>query len=321
MAGKRKAVLNSAASDSRIDEDDFRIHKADYSALENIFLDWGYQQDEWWQKAKTRFIKIDENDDGRRVKVVRCPAKLLWETQEFKSLHPSIGQLQALDELGLFWAEQIKNLPNEIGNLRSLTKLYLQRSGVTSLPPSIGQLQALRELRLWSTEKLMTLPEEIGNLSNLIFLDLRSSGIKSLPSSIGRLHSLKQLDLRNTVQLSNLPKEIGNLGNLIRLDLQHSEATLSPSIEYALACSRFRSRSSTMDQTGIRFKATRWPIILENATNAFRPNDKGDHPSTRNCEELRGLEPHDAIYRFLVDGRESFLELLINRNEQNYLML
>ncbi len=239
----------------------------------------------------------------------------------FKSLHPSIGQLQALDDLCIFCFPQLKNLPNEIGNLKNLTSLRLL--GTHSLPPSIGQLQALRELRLWRSAKtLTTLPEEIGNLGNLIFLDLwESEYIKSLPSSIGQLRALQWFDLRDTRQLTQLPDEVGNLGNLIRLDLKRSGVTLSPSIEYALACSRFRSRSSTMDPTGIRFKATRWPIILANATNAFRPNDKGFHPSTDKgdpkCKELRGLEPHDAIYRFLVDGRESFVEMIINRNKQN----
>ena len=37
----------------------------------------------------------------------------------FKSLHPSIGQLQALDDLCIFCFPQLKNLPSEIGNLKN----------------------------------------------------------------------------------------------------------------------------------------------------------------------------------------------------------
>ncbi len=239
--------------------------------------------------------------------------KLSLEGSGVRSLPHSIGQLQALQELDLS-ATKIRNLPDEIGNLGNLIKLILINSRVTTLPASIGKLQKLQELILYGTKHLTNLPDEIGNLGNLIKLNLNGSGVISLPPSIGQLRALQVLDLSCTAQLTDLPEEIGDLGNLIKLCVIGSRFTsFPPSIEYALACNRYRSRIG-MTPTGNRFVTTKeWPIILGNATHAFRPYHIRQHAEV--WYKLRGLEPHDAIYHFLIDYRESFVEMLINRNK------
>mmetsp|Transcript_5141 Transcript_5141/g.12273 ORF Transcript_5141/g.12273 Transcript_5141/m.12273 type:complete len:406 (+) Transcript_5141:57-1274(+) len=222
------------------------------------------------------------------------------------SLPPSIGGWNSLQELDLSSTRQLTSLPEEIGNLCSLKALDLTFSGVTALPTSIGGCQALQELFLCRIEQLTSLPNEIGNLTNLTHLNLQGSGITSLPPSIGQLRNLEGLDLRDTEQLKCYPQEMGDLGNLVRLTLCESGVTsLPPSIEYALACKRFRSRAATHSMTTMG-----WPLLLETAKKAFRPY------GPKHMTSILGLDQPDAIYCVLADYRESFLEMLIHRNDK-----
>ena len=351
MTTERIPTGSSSASDSdhnrsldgfRIDDDGFRINEADYLALENIVMDWGrYQRDEWWSKAKG-MIEVDEDGCVRKLE---CPGKT-------ESLHPSIGRLQALEELELGGPipRKLTSLPEEIGNLGSLIKLNLYRSAIRSLPPSIGRLRSLKELYLGSTRKLTSLPEEIGDLGSLIKVNLNGSAVTSLPPSIGRLRSLKELDIGDTRNLTNLPEEIGNLGSLIKFSLNESAIrSLPPSIgrlrslkvlylnrtkqlyglpeeignlgsliNLVLCDSAIRSLPYSINYAlsckvpiGTHlFSAKVLPVILENATRAFRSKIRC------NTTIQNRLKPHDAIYHVLLDYNDWFVGILANRNKQ-----
>ncbi len=309
--------------------DGFAIHKRDWFSLQDIFLDWGYQRQQWWKTAR-QVIEIDENDPDRRVQEFRCPFKM---RRKINSLHPSIGRLEGLDSLSLIHTRRLRSLPEEIRKLQNLTKLFLFESGITGFPPALCRLQNLKELDLGWSYSLTTLPKEIGQLKNLVFLNLWGSGVKSLPPSIGKLQNLQELhlfnsrleclppsigqlqnlkilDLQDTKKLIVLPKEIGNLGNLIELNLEGSGVICFPaSIQYDLACSRYRPRLTAIVTNSM---VNLWPNILGNAKYAFVAKGR----LRNNLVPLEGLEPHDAIYRILVDYRESsFMTMLINRNK------
>ena len=143
-----------------------------------------------------------------------------------------------------------------------------------------------------------------------------------LPRPIGQLQNLRLLDLRGTRQLRQLPDEIGNLGKLADLRLGDSRVeSLPSSIENSLACSRFMSRALTVSPTGnherLKILQNQWPIILENVTHTFWAHDSPYYYHGLH-EEPRGLEAHDAIFRLLLTNcyRESFVQMLINRNDQ-----
>jgi len=58
-----------------------------------------------------------------------------------------------------------------------------------------------------------------------------------------------------------------------------------------------------------------WPLILENAANAFRPQTyRRDDDICIVGFRQRGVEQHEVIHRFLKDDRELFLEMLLNRD-------
>ena len=58
---------------------------------------------------------------------------------------------------------QLTSLPAEIGQLTSLTELYLDGNQLTSVPAEIGQLTSLDELNL-SGNQLTSLPAAIREL-------------------------------------------------------------------------------------------------------------------------------------------------------------
>lgn len=117
----------------------------------------------------------------------------------------------------------IKSLPNTIGNLRNLKKLYLEapvlfyKGTLKELPNDFGNLIFLQELDLSSCE-LKNLPNSFGNLKSLRILDLYNNNLVSLPDTFGNLKMLEILTLENN-KLKFLPNSLGYLSNLKQIYL------------------------------------------------------------------------------------------------------
>jgi hypothetical protein len=260
---------------------------------------------------------------------------LYLDYSTISSLPPSIGQLQNLKILNLSYTKNLSNLPRDFGaNLISLEEL---RSNVVSLPPSIGQLQNLKILKI-AHLYLKKLPNEIGDLVNLIELDFRRSAVKTLPRSNVNLGKLRKLAF-DSAFLGELPLSLKRLTNLRELDvgpfmgvgtidtqlldLVHCLPLLgvinegefmhimSEELVYTLACNRFRSRTpfGTNESIGDTIGKL-WPILLEHPTRAFQ-----------RCTDCRSggstIGKLDAVYKLLVDGRKSFVEVLIDRSNRS----
>nr|MDO8083447.1 leucine-rich repeat domain-containing protein [Candidatus Sigynarchaeum springense] len=103
-------------------------------------------------------------------------ADVQWDTFGLVAEGGHVAKL-GLHEQGL------TSLPESIGNLVNLEKLYLSGNQLSSLPESIGQLKSLTWLSL-SNNQLSSLPGTIGNLESLTVLDLSSNKISSLPGTI-----------------------------------------------------------------------------------------------------------------------------------------
>ena len=104
---------------------------------------------------------------------------------------------------------QIHTIPESIGNLDDLRKLYLEENNITVLPDTFSNLTALVQLYI-SFNQLTTLPENFGNLTNLYILDLGYNNINNLPESFLDLSSMTYLWLFNN-QLSSLPENFCSL--------------------------------------------------------------------------------------------------------------
>jgi Leucine-rich repeat (LRR) protein len=130
-----------------------------------------------------------------------------------------------LAELDLSW-NQLKTLPEEIGELKNLITLDLAGNQLESLPPEIEKLTNLSTLDL-SRNQLECLPPEIEKLTKLIRLDLSRNQLECLPPEIEKLTKLIRLDLYNN-QLTTLPEGIGKLKNLTTLDLAGNQLESLP---------------------------------------------------------------------------------------------
>ena len=116
------------------------------------------------------------------------------------------------DDLGL------KQLPNNIGELKNLKTLILSGNTIKNFPEEILELKNLKELTLEAND-LKKLPEIITKMSNLESLNLSYNPLQTLPNSFVNLINLKKLVFNyecNHVEFF-LPSNFGNLLNLEEL--------------------------------------------------------------------------------------------------------
>jgi Leucine-rich repeat (LRR) protein len=78
---------------------------------------------------------------------------------------------------------QLQTLPDEIGQLSKLRKLYLAGNRLVSLPPEIGHLSQLQRLYLEMND-LTSLPPLMANLTALQRLDLRDNPFSSVSEEV-----------------------------------------------------------------------------------------------------------------------------------------
>ncbi|XP_065864079.1 receptor-like protein 7 [Euphorbia lathyris] len=128
-------------------------------------------------------------------------------------------------------------LPNSIGNLKSLMVLDLDNCGFTgSIPVSFGNLEQLIRLDLSNNNWTGEIPNVFGNLRNLLHISFESSNFSGmLPSSIFNLTKLNWLDLSQNQFHGSIPIEACNLSSVVRFDLSDNLLIgLIPSCLYGL---------------------------------------------------------------------------------------
>lgn len=96
------------------------------------------------------------------------------------------GQVEILNIWGYEEILKLHQLPETLGELTHLRKLYIRDTLLSTLPKSIEKLTSLEELIL-PYNKFTTIPEVISELISLKKLGLEGNPIKKLPESIGNL--------------------------------------------------------------------------------------------------------------------------------------
>jgi len=106
-------------------------------------------------------------------------------------------------------------------------------------------------------------------------------------------------------KLLELWEKIGDLARKSNLDSNCREDVRGErKMFFALALHRARSRIIKTIKTNV---PKLWPLLLTNASRAFDAFNR--YPSRR-----YSVSKPDAVYQLLVDGRESFVRILVNRN-------
>ncbi|CAK7329701.1 unnamed protein product [Dovyalis caffra] len=118
-------------------------------------------------------------------------------------------------------------IPGSLGNLTSLTGLYLYDNNFTGMiPSSLGQLVGLSVLDLSANMFTGSIPVSFGSLRNLTRLDISMNFVfGSIPVGIGMLLKLQYLNFSNNDLSSSIPAQLGDLSNLVDLDLSFNSLT------------------------------------------------------------------------------------------------
>ena len=152
-------------------------------------------------------------------------------------------------------SNQLKTLPESVGNLVNLTQLDLSRNKLNTLPESVTKLTNLTQLNL-SRNKLETLPESVTKLkTNLTGLYLSFNQLETLPKSVTKLTNLTQLDLSFN-QLKTLPESVTKLTNLTQLGLNSNQLENLP-----------ESVTKLSDLTGLYLSFNQLETLPESVTN------------------------------------------------------
>ncbi|XP_047322210.1 LRR receptor-like serine/threonine-protein kinase GSO1 [Impatiens glandulifera] len=147
---------------------------------------------------------------------------------------PEIGQLKSLSGLYLHFNHLTGVLPREIAELTQLSDLYLNFNNLSGeIPPEIGHMTNLQVLQLCYNKLTGRLPIELGSLNKLDVLSLQFNNFTgAIPASWGDLTLLKRLDLSFNSLFGSIPVMIANLPILQFLDVRNN--SLSGKVPIAL---------------------------------------------------------------------------------------
>lgn len=128
--------------------------------------------------------------------------ELRWEPQPrnrdggfwvgFPRSKKKLIKLQGLNINGVGATE----VPKEVGNLKSLKKIWCCDNRISELPKELFFIAGLEEIRA-SGNNIKKLPDEVGFLQNLIIIDLEKNNLQYVSENISKLRRLERLDIRD----------------------------------------------------------------------------------------------------------------------------
>ncbi|KAL1822163.1 hypothetical protein ACET3Z_008941 [Daucus carota] len=136
-----------------------------------------------------------------------------------KRLLEPIKQWPNMGYLHLGQYQNLRRLPEQLGDMKWLKELDASHTAIEELPDSITQLKELYWMKLDGCKNLKKLPQQIGNMEGLRTFRASGSAIEQLPDSFVGLVNLKILELSCCRNLRNLPNSIWKLQLLRVLDL------------------------------------------------------------------------------------------------------
>ncbi|KAF9684363.1 hypothetical protein SADUNF_Sadunf04G0110500 [Salix dunnii] len=174
--------------------------------------------------SKLQYLNLSRNDLSSSI-----PPQLgdLSNLADFDCLNSCVGikglMGQGVKPTVISWS--ISNaIPGSLGNLTSLTGLYLYHNNFTGMIPSnLGLLAGLSVLDLSANMFTGSIPVSFGSLQNLTRLDISMNLLSGpIPLAIGMLSKLQYLNLSRNDLSSSIPPQLGDLSNLADFDCLNS---------------------------------------------------------------------------------------------------
>ncbi|MCI8326693.1 MAG: GTP-binding protein [Lachnospiraceae bacterium] len=167
------------------------------------------------------------------TKIREIPEEI-FELEELRSLYlgrteisilpEGLKKLKKLEHLAI-WETQLQELPDWICEFTELKGLYLGRTkGIQRLPEEIGNLKKLEKLYLDGTS-LTRLPDSFGELKNLKKFSIKNTKIRKFPK-LSPFSNLTRCDL-GKMTLERIPVEFANTFGEISTQEEYSENGLS----------------------------------------------------------------------------------------------
>ncbi|RWW70868.1 hypothetical protein BHE74_00021431 [Ensete ventricosum] len=130
---------------------------------------------------------------------------------------PTISALSNLVYLDLTGNRFTGKLPIEIGSMKALQFLYLNKNQLSgSVPPSLSNLTGLLHLHLRDNKLTGFIPQGLGRLYKLMYLTLGKNQLSGfIPPSLANLTNLYHLSLYVNHLSGFIPRELGNIVNNI----------------------------------------------------------------------------------------------------------
>ncbi|KAI3833424.1 hypothetical protein MKX03_019919 [Papaver bracteatum] len=161
----------------------------------------------------------------------------LFENQLSGTIPQEIGELSSITDLELSTNYLTGPIPTYICNLSNLKVLYLHQNQLSgAIPRDIGRLRSLVQFIMHTNNLIGTVPTSLCNLSDGILPTLqylylfRNQLTGPIPKQLGECSNLLELDLSRNRLNGSIPDGIGNLISLqIELDLSHNELSPIPS--------------------------------------------------------------------------------------------
>lgn len=221
--GKKKIVRKNISIIKDKNEEKLKKYRgipliiSNYNALISIEHIFGQKIPHIAKNGRTRPFSF--NTKNGQITELRLTKFSLKNFIKIKDLPEEIGLLKSLKYLEIQLTD-ISSLPKSFESLISLEKVILSHNKLKKLPESFGLLKSLKFLDL-NHNNLSFLPESFTHLSYLEFLDLSHNKISKIPSSFNQLQRIKTLDLSNN-KIEELPDNFQDLKVLERMDLHNN---------------------------------------------------------------------------------------------------
>ncbi|TXG64805.1 hypothetical protein EZV62_011799 [Acer yangbiense] len=250
-----------------------------------------------------------------------CKLKFLYELnlencsglESFPEILDTMEHLKTLELSGT----SIKELPENLGNLKSLIYLSADRSAISQLPSSMKHLKNLKKLSCRGCRGLRFTPSS-GLPCSLTSLYLSDCNLKEIPEDICCLSSLLHLDLSDN-HFEHLPKSMKQLCDLIYLNLNNcnmlqSLTELPPRLQHlsAIDCERLRSIPDASEFAEIIRNASEYSERIRNASEFAEIISNGCFSEFifSNCLNLEAAV--GDMFALLITYLNKVITLLIN---------